>query len=432
VIERVKKIPGVGATTVVTDVDCEILSPRARETSGGGNLLDSLLRKMTRPVFVAGEVDQLFGLMKVGFAEGSLADAKPKLKQGGYVVIPMQTARHHGLHLGDAVKIRIRGREAEFTVAAVVQSPALDIAVTFFQAESYMQFAAASAMLGTRSDLKEKFDLDVVSMFMSNLDLPATPVPEEFARTERMDTTRRANMVEWVLAWMDRLPNQRDVVEPIRAELTAFEPSGRPLSPEAEAELQRFAHAVDYAGWRWDRRTPEQRWAVFRERLVLARIAREMDRPDAIIGSVTRLVEAVDKSLRRATTVITWMPAVALFVAAIGIGNLMMVSVHARARQIAILRAVGAVRSQILRLVLTEAITLALLGCAMGLALGFQQAHTVNQLAGELSGVYLECLIPFGTLLLSIGLTVGVCVLAGLGPARYAARGNIIAALQTT
>ena len=61
-------------------------------------------------------------------------------------------------------------------------------------------------------------------------------------------------------------------------------------------------------------------------------------------------------------TLIIW--SIILVVAAIGIGNLMMVSVHMRTRQIAVLRAVGAVKSQIIRLILAEAATLGLLGLA--------------------------------------------------------------------
>jgi ABC-type lipoprotein release transport system permease subunit len=436
VIERVKSLPGVGKTTVVTDVDCTIVSTSSESGEAGGDsrrsLWEKLLRQMTRPVFVVGDVDEIFSLMKVGFAEGNLQDAKARLKQGGYVIIPTFASQYHDLHLGDRIRIRILDREAEFTVAAVVQSPALDIAANFFHAQSYMQFASASALLGTREDLKEKFGLDLVSMFMSNLELPETPVPEEFQRDRRMDTTDEANMVERALRWSNALPTQRDILEPILPELKAHQEHGDPLSEKAREELKRMARAVDYAGWHWGRRTPELRWAVFRERLVLTRIAREMNRPDAIIGSITRLVEAVDKSIRRSAVILTWMPSVALVVAAIGIGNLMMLSVHARTRQIAILRAVGAMRSQILRMVLAEAITLGLLGSILGLGLGLHQAHSEDYLVGELSGVYAGVVIPFGTILLSIGFTVLICVLAGLGPARYAARSNIISAIQTT
>ena len=118
-------------------------------------------------------------------------------------------------------------------------------------------------------------------------------------------------------------------------------------------------------------------------------------------------------------------------VAAIGIANLMTVSVHLRTRQIAVLRAVGALKSQIVRLVLAEAVTIGLLGSVMGLALGLHEADSVNRIVSGLLSVSLEFVVPVATIALAVLLTVSVCVLAAIIPARYAARNNIIDAMQT-
>jgi putative ABC transport system permease protein len=119
-------------------------------------------------------------------------------------------------------------------------------------------------------------------------------------------------------------------------------------------------------------------------------------------------------------------------VAAIGVGNLMMVSVQIRSRQIAVLRSIGAVKSQIIRLVLAEAIALGLLGSVIGMALGAHLALSDNRITGALMGFQPEIVIPIGTVTLGIALTLMVCLGAGIIPARYAARNNIIAAMQTT
>ena len=205
-------------------------------------------------------------------------------------------------------------------------------------------------------------------------------------------------------------------------------------SPELKTELRRFAKAMRRLARdsNTTRQTRRENWDSFRERLVLLKIAQEMGRPDAIKGSLRRLKQEVDASLKRAIIAITWLPSIVLAVAAIGIGNLMMVSVHLRTREIAVLRAVGAVKSQIIRLVLAEAITLGLLGSVMGVALGLHEAYSVNHIAAGLIDVTLEFIVPLGTIGLSVGLTVAVCVLAGIAPARYAARNNIIAAMRTT
>jgi putative ABC transport system permease protein len=102
-----------------------------------------------------------------------------------------------------------------------------------------------------------------------------------------------------------------------------------------------------------------------------------------------------------------------------------------RSRQIAVLRAVGAVKSQVIRLVLVEAITLGLLGSVMGLALGLHTAYSDQRITAGLVDVTLDYIVPTGTIALSVGLTVAVCLIAGIAPARRAARNNIIEAMQT-
>ncbi len=434
VIERVRRLPGVAATTVTADVECEMKTAGGNGDSAAQGVIQAWLRKLTRPVFVAGETDKLLRMMKIVFTEGSREDAVEKLKRGGYVLIPPQTARNKKLGVGDKVTVTIAGISAEFEVAAVIESPALDLAVTAFQAESYMQFAAASAILGTRADLIDKFGLDIVSMFMCDIDLPPAPVPPDFDPASLPDFTDDAAIAGSLLRWAKYLPNEADVIARITPVLRTWLDSDRdtPLSENVRRELRRYARATQRLTWSssTEHQTREENWEGFRSRLVLYRVAQEMDRPNAIIGSLRRLKQQVDLSLRRAMAVITWLPAIMLVIASIGIANLMMVSVHLRARQFAVLRAVGALKSQIIRMVLAEAVTLGLLGSVMGVVLGLHEAHSVNHIAAGLIDVNLEFIVPVGTITLAILLTVGVCVLAGILPACYAARENIIDAMQ--
>lgn len=434
VLNRVRDLPGVKEVTTSTDVLCEVTARRSVQTvEKRDTLFDMILRKLTRPVFVAGDPEGLLGMLKVAFIEGTEPEAKEKLTRGGYVLIPTQTAKHLSLHLGDAVTVTVQGRSADFEIAGVIQSPALDIAVTAFQATSYMQFAAASAMLGTREDLKEKFGLDVISMFMCNLDLPDSPIPPRFDHKNLPDPEKPREVALACLSWMDYLPSEAAATgaihEPLRRWLESNDGNAAP--PEIRAELSRYARAIARVRMQGDKQTKGEAWALLRERLVLLRIASEVDRPAAIIGSLRRLKQMVDESVHRSVTVITWLPSILLGVAVIGVANLMTVSVRIRARQIAVLRAVGALKSQVVRLVLAEAITLGLIGSVVGLALGFHQAYTDNRVTTELIGFHPEFIVPVGTVTLAVLLTVLVCLIAGIFPARHAARNNIIAAMQT-
>jgi ABC-type lipoprotein release transport system permease subunit len=432
-IERVRRIPGVSRLTVSTDVDCDI--DAAAETTAADSVVARFLRKLTRPVFVAGEPEELLSMVKVAFVEGTQAEVIARLKRGGHVAIPPQTARNHNLHPGDRLTIAINRRAVEFEVAGVVQSPALDLAVTAFQAESYMQFASASAVLGTREDLKNKFGLDVVSMFMADLGLSPAPVPAAFDPRHLPRFSDDAEVAAAVAEWADGLPEEADTIQRVRAGLAREEPAGSAAFPEdVRAELRRFARALNWLHWAGgdsgDDRT--SLWTGFRERLLILRIAYEIGRPDAVMGSLRRMRAQIDARLNRAMAIVTWLPSVLLVAASIGVANLMMVSVHLRARSMAMLRAIGAERSQIVRMVLAEAVTIGLLGGVMGLALGFHEAWSVNRITEGVLAVSLKFLVPVGTTLLAVGLTIGVCLLAGVGPARYAARENILEALQVT
>jgi putative ABC transport system permease protein len=125
-------------------------------------------------------------------------------------------------------------------------------------------------------------------------------------------------------------------------------------------------------------------------------------------------------------------PIVALVVAALGVGNLMMANVASRSRQLATLRAVGATQWQITRLVIGEALVLGALGCAVGVALGLHAATSINRMVELIWGYQPVWTIPVQWLGLSISFTFLMCLIAGLIPASRAARSNIIAALQTT
>jgi ABC-type lipoprotein release transport system permease subunit len=427
VIERVRQLPGVQRVSLTTDVDCEITTPDVSRTAAE-SMVDRWLRTLSRPVFVAGEPEQLLSFVKVVLTEGNLDEAMAKMRRGGYVVIPPQTARAKNLHVGDRVTITIGDRSADFEIAGVVQSPALDMAVTAFQAETYMQFAAASAILGTRQDLKDKFGLDVVSMFMCDLELAPTAVPPAFPPAEDTDPGRHDLVADYVSQWGEALPEEQDAVEAIVLGMKAGELTA------VDVPLRRFARAIQWLQWSPSLRRPpvEQQWSEFRERLLLVRISQEMDRPDAIMGSLGRLKAQVDAHLRRALVLVPFLPSILLAAASIGVANLMMISVYQRTRQIATLRAVGAKRSQIIRLVLGEAVTIGLLGSVAGLALGFHEAHTVNSLTSRLADITLEFIVPYGTIAAAVGLTVAICLLAAVAPARLAARDNVIAALQAT
>lgn len=115
---------------------------------------------------------------------------------------------------------------------------------------------------------------------------------------------------------------------------------------------------------------------------------------------------------------------ISLVVGAIGIANIMLVSVAERQREIGVMMAVGAKRQQVLAIFLSEALLLGLVGSSVGLALGV----TIGWVAVDL----MDMTFVVSWAWLAVGGIVGlvITVLAGLVPAWNASRVDPVDALR--
>src|SRR5438105_1560027 len=116
--------------------------------------------------------------------------------------------------------------------------------------------------------------------------------------------------------------------------------------------------------------------------------------------------------------------AVSLVVGGIVIMNIMLMAVAERTREIGIRKSLGARRRDILRQFLVEAMTLATVGAAGGVALGSGLAGAVAALTP------LPAAVAPWSILVGVVLGAGVGIMAGVYPASRAARLDPIAALR--
>ncbi len=116
---------------------------------------------------------------------------------------------------------------------------------------------------------------------------------------------------------------------------------------------------------------------------------------------------------------------ISLLVGGIGVMNIMLVTVTERTREIGLRKAIGARRRDILIQFLVEAMTLSLLGGAIGIAIGVAGAAAVSSISQQ----FQPSVSPI-TVLLATGVSAGVGLIAGLYPALRAARLNPIEALR--
>jgi len=121
---------------------------------------------------------------------------------------------------------------------------------------------------------------------------------------------------------------------------------------------------------------------------------------------------------------------VALIIPSIlGLINTLAINVLERTREIGVLRAIGATRGQIRRLVVVEAILLAMVGTSLGLVAGVALGYGLVSYIG--ATVYATSYyFPFVGVLLAIPLAFAMALLASVLPARQAARIKIVQALQ--
>jgi len=109
--------------------------------------------------------------------------------------------------------------------------------------------------------------------------------------------------------------------------------------------------------------------------------------------------------------------------------NTLAIGVIERTREIGMLRAIGATRRQVRRMVVAESLLLAAIGTAFGLLAGLYLGY-VMVLGLSVSGFPVNYVFPYAGLLAAIAIGLIFGVLAALVPARQAARMEIVHALR--
>jgi ABC-type antimicrobial peptide transport system permease subunit len=149
------------------------------------------------------------------------------------------------------------------------------------------------------------------------------------------------------------------------------------------------------------------------------------DLPVARLETLSQIVAASIAEPRFYTTLLTAFAGTAVFLAALGLFGVISVGVSQRTREIGVRMALGARAGDVLRLVLREAATLALVGIAVGLGAALVLSRTLGTLLFNLSPTDP---VAFAAAPLVLLLTA---VVAAMLPARRAAHIDPIEALRS-
>jgi putative ABC transport system permease protein len=143
-----------------------------------------------------------------------------------------------------------------------------------------------------------------------------------------------------------------------------------------------------------------------------------------VVRNLTEILRAQEESSRVMTLLLAAVAGISLLIGGIGIMNIMLVSVTERTREIGLRMAVGARERDILAQFLIEAVTLSLIGGAIGVVLGAAATWGVGALSGW------EVSLSAAAVALAVGFSVLVGVFFGFYPARRASKLQPIAALR--
>ena len=147
---------------------------------------------------------------------------------------------------------------------------------------------------------------------------------------------------------------------------------------------------------------------------------------DFEIQTQQELLKTFNKFANGVTYVVAGVVSIALLVGGIGIMNIMLVSVTERTREIGLRKAVGARRSHILAQFVIEAVTLALVGGIIGIAMGIAVGAIAARLIPNWPGFF----VPAWALALSFGFSSAVGLFFGIYPAAKASRLDPIESLR--
>ncbi len=161
---------------------------------------------------------------------------------------------------------------------------------------------------------------------------------------------------------------------------------------------------------------------------VEAAVKNSLDRyPTITVENKAEYQDTIESQLDQIVYLLYALLAMSVLISIFGIANSLFLSIHERTGELGVLRAVGATRSQVRRVIRYESVITAIIGGLLGTAVGILFGWLVTESLSEF-GFGLD--IPVGQLLVLMVIAVFVGIVGAIAPARRASRVDVLEAVQ--
>ena len=312
------------------------------------------------------------------FLRGHRHEALAKLKQGRFCLVPDHFERESGLTIGSKFGVVLPDssvQSIEYEIAGVVSMTGWHW-MSKVGLRNRGGARSAGLMFTDFNQMRQDFRLERINSFWLN---GTTPIKEDELKSALQPIVERN---------FDR----------------RFARRGRPGMPEVP---------MGQAGPGFGRRDGAATTVNIRTREGVRVAIRE--RADGIIWLLSRL------------------PLVTLAVTSLGIVNTIVSSVRARQWDMGVLRAIGVTRFGLFRLILSEAILVAVAACVLSFGFGVLAGYCgtgVTRYVNVRGGQIVSLIIPWPQIGIGFSITLGLCLIAALWPAIRAGRTEPLRLLQ--
>ena len=142
------------------------------------------------------------------------------------------------------------------------------------------------------------------------------------------------------------------------------------------------------------------------------------------VSNMAMMTDGISEVLNSITLFISAVAGISLFIAGVGVMNMMYISVSERTKEIGIRRALGATRGAIRMQFLLEGMTLTLVGGLIGYILGMIVAYAIGNVMD------ISVTVDLFTVCLAVGVSSGIGLIFSVMPASEAAKKDLIDILR--